>query len=224
MTRSIQEPTAIPMSDPDLGTQFRHPAYAQLRASRVSSSHGILLYGSDLRHTNFIAVTIAASSLTRSLSRDWHHAENDLIEVTLSESQWATFVSSLNLGSGIPATLTRYDGRLIPGLPERDIVHEFKNEVRDAMTQATTELDAALAALETADTKTWRKAVMERVAKARQHLSANLPFVADQFDHHAEAVVEAAKAEVAAHVQATLLRAGITDDPPPVQLIASSVI
>lgn len=89
------------------------------------------------------------------------------------------------------------------------MAREFKNEVRDTMRAATAELDAVLADLEVADTKTKRRAVFEKVRTARQHLVSNLPFVADQFDRYAETTIEAARAEVAAYFQSVVTRTGL---------------
>lgn len=222
MSRKIEHPTVTAIKSPDQGTRYEHPAFAQIRASRVSSSGGVPLYGSDLLHQNFITITIGRSQLTRSLSRDWYFSNDGLIEVTLSEAQWASFVSSLNIGTGVPCTLTRHEGREVPGLPHRAQDHEFKNEVRKTMRAATAELDAALAELEVADTKTKRRAVFEKVRMARQHLVSNLPFVADQFDRHAETTIETARAEVAAYFQSIVTRAGLAalGQDAPVQLPA----
>ena len=60
------------------------------------------LYDSDFRHNHYMTITIRASELHRDLNRDWHFGRNELIEVALTESQWATFVSAPNMGSGLP--------------------------------------------------------------------------------------------------------------------------
>ncbi|KKL96942.1 hypothetical protein LCGC14_1839510, partial [marine sediment metagenome] len=97
-----QEPTIeVTKDDPINDTVERHPAYAQIGAMRVSGSHGAYLYGSDFRHQHYIMIQIHDSVLHRSLSGDRAHSGKRLIEVALSEAQWATFVSSLNQGSGV---------------------------------------------------------------------------------------------------------------------------
>jgi|SRR5579864_659620 len=210
MPRDTVEPTATPVTRPDEGTRYTHPAYAQIGASRVSyGGRGTPLYGSDLLHNNIVLVRIGTSELTRTLSRDWHFSSQPFVEVALSEAAWATFVSSLNIGTGVPATLISRDGQSVPGIPPRNVAHEFKNEARRAMTAAIQELDAALVALGAAPTAAERRHAVERVTKARQHLASNLPFVADQFDRHVEATVEAAKVEAAAYLTAAVQRAGL---------------
>ena len=79
-------------------TVYSHPAYAQIRASRVSGSTN--LYASDFNHSHFMTVTISKSEHHRHLSNDWYHEKGQLIEIAMSESQWAHFISSANVGSG----------------------------------------------------------------------------------------------------------------------------
>ena len=97
-------------------TRTTHPAFAQITASRVSG-HSIL-YGSDFDHNHYVTISISRSELCRNLSNDWYHSREELIEVALSEAQWATFVSSMNQGSGVACTLQHFNGKMIPQLPE----------------------------------------------------------------------------------------------------------
>ena len=76
---------------------WSHPAYGAIRVSRVSGNS--YLFGSDFRHQYMIGVTIMSALKMRTSSREWHYADNELVTVYLSEAQWASFISSLNLGS-----------------------------------------------------------------------------------------------------------------------------
>lgn len=92
---------------------LRHPAYGQIGASRTYGG-GRALYGSDFRHNSSVTIRISESEVTRDLSRDWPHATREIVEVTLSEAQWATFVSSLNMGEGTQCTLAHVMGERKP--------------------------------------------------------------------------------------------------------------
>lgn len=52
------------------GKRYNHPAFGQLRASRVSGR--TTLYGSDFVHEHFMIVEIHRSELNRDNSRDWY--------------------------------------------------------------------------------------------------------------------------------------------------------
>src|SRR5205085_12031249 len=81
-----------------------HPAWALIGASRVQSGPpGATLFDSELRHQHYVTITLRQASRKRNLNRDWLHAESRLpiIEVAVSEAQWAQFVTSMNQGDGV---------------------------------------------------------------------------------------------------------------------------
>jgi len=141
MAREIEEPKLV--KEDHHGKSYEHPAFGQIRASRVSG-HAVL-YGSDFVHQGFVTITISTSQLQRTLAREWYFGKSEVIEVALSEAQWATFVSSMNMGSGVPCTIERQAGvGLIPGLPPPAPTQNFKADVHKAAAEA---LEAARTAL-----------------------------------------------------------------------------
>jgi hypothetical protein len=187
----------------------RHPAFAQIGASRVQGLAN--LYGSDFRHHGFVEITIRESEQRRSLSSDWHFARRDYIRVALSEAQWATFVSSLNCGQGVPCTLERMGNESVPSIPDRPVrsdqfTREMAADVREAV-EAIEALDTAIAALPLSAKR--REELRAQASRARRALTSSVPFVAQSFAEHVETVTEHARIEINAHVQATLARAGL---------------
>jgi hypothetical protein len=101
--REITEPRPNEYGD------MTHPSWAMIGASRVShSAGGSALFDSDIRHQHTVTVSISTASRRRDLNRDWLHAEREFVEVEMSEAQWASFVSSMNAGSGVPCTIRRH--------------------------------------------------------------------------------------------------------------------
>lgn len=185
----------------------RHPAYAMIGAHRVSGrTH---LYGSDFEHEHYMTISISRGEMRRSLSNDWPGAGEEYIEVALSESQWATFVSSPNAGQGVPCTLTRRNGERILGVtPPKSRTAQFRAELTSGLTDAT----KALADLreKIASGSTSKKALLDLLGKAERELDPhNLAFVADQFEEHMEDTVERVKVEVNAYITGQVARAGV---------------
>lgn len=213
MTRIEQEPVEGEGSHKwDPGSKsYTHPAFGQLRASRQQGGN-LALYGSDFRHDTTIAISISRSILNRDLSRDWHHAGEELIEVVLSEAQWATFVSSLNCGTGVPCTIRHVDRESMPDIPlrnERDVVSE---ELDARVKRVTEHLNAAIADVEAnlvGLSKAKRDAIMARIIKAQREVSDSMPFAAKSFSEHVEKTVEKAKIEVEAYMHGHIVRAGL---------------
>jgi hypothetical protein len=197
-----------------------HPAYAMIGASRVSSGRGALLFGSDFRHGHFMTVTIRAAELRRDLSHDWHFGGREYISVALSEAQWATFVSSPNMGHGVACTL-EYRGPFedgvepghVPAISKvQDRREQFRGEAKETLAsvvESLKQLTAALADPEITMSAKTRKTLVDIVRSAQQDMGPNLGFVAKSFDEHVDRTVEAAKAEVGAYLTAAVMRAGL---------------
>lgn len=196
----------------------QHPAYAMIGASRTQSN-GASLTGSDFLHRSYITVRIAEAQLFRAHSSDRWHAGRQLVEVALSEAQWATFLSTLNMGDGVPATLQRRESGEVAGIePITERREQHRGEVNDTLRDALTFLDELSVDIEAGRGKT---ILREKVRRAKQELEDNLPFVAQRFDEHAETTVERAKIEVEAYLTGAVHRAGLAalgGQVPPIQL------
>lgn len=192
--------------DPVSESVETHPAYAMIGASRVSST-GHYLYGSDFRHQHFVTITVRRGEMHRSLSRDWHSAREEYIEVALSEAQWATFVSSLNTGSGVPCTLQAKDGRYVSRIPQPEPKADlFKSELTERFSDGRKALAELRARLEAGK---GGKESLKLLDRALREISGSAQFVSDQFGEHMEEVVERVKIEVNAYAQQTLMRMGL---------------
>lgn len=182
------------------GEVHTHPAFAQISANRVSG--GAVLYGSDLQHQHYIRLRISPSELKRSLSNDWPHAgRRSYIEVDLSEAQWATFVSSMNVGGGVQCTLRSRDGQIVPEMPEPTQRHDqFARELKAKQAGALSHLEELAKALQDSGLPVKKmKPLLDLVTRAQMKISDSTPFVAEQFTEHMERVTQAAKAEVNAY-------------------------
>lgn len=209
--RPTQEPEVSTGGVNDQGQKFTHPAFGQIAASRVNGLN--VLYGSDFMHHGYVAIRISRSELHRDLSHDWPYAREELIEVALSEAQWATFVSSLNIGSGVQCTIQRHEGRMVTGLPDpQDTTAQFKAEADESLAMAIAELERLGSLIESEDLKVSGKAraqMRDAVRTAVMNLRSNLPFVARSFGEHIQRRAEKAKVEVMAWMHRTIQRAGL---------------
>lgn len=224
MARNYEEPTVEEKTGYGNRDESitRHPAFCQIGASRVSGhTH---LYDSDFSHNAYMTVTIVRSELHRGLSNDRHYPEEEIIRVAMSEAQWATFVASANMGGGVPCTLERLQGQMIPGVPPpksrteqfgKDMARDFEDTMETAA-----ELLRLIDSLNLPKGKADQLRRQAEVVRAK--LSSSIPFVAEQFDEHMESVVERGKAEVQGYMTGVIQRAGLTalgaDVEPPLQL------
>jgi len=214
MTRDYQEPTERPANYKTGGkedTVYEHPAYAMIGASRVSGL--TTLFGSDFEHHNFLTITISRAELHRGLSTDWYHPRDEIIEIELSEAQWATFVSSPNQGSGVPCTIRHVAGKLAPLIPLRRVEDVTKKEV-DAQFKEMSErvrraIDDISGEIGKSVSGVKREAILNHLQQLDSDIRSSLPFMEKQFGEHMENTVEQAKIEVNAYVQNAINRAGV---------------
>lgn len=210
MAREVVEPVQTQTEKDRI--RITHPAFGQIGASRVSGQAN--LYGSDFSHQHYVTITLSASEVDRHLSNDWHHPKNELFEVALSEAQWATFVSSMNIGGGVPCTIqhtmmaTRGYTPALPDPPDRR--EQFAKELAENMVDAKAALEELeIMIMESKLSGVHQKAMRDKLRRANAEIGSSSKFVADQFDEHMEKTVEKAKVEVNAYATRTIMAAGL---------------
>lgn len=178
----------------------RHPAFGMIGAARVQSGGGgAVLYDSDVRHQHFVTIRLSTGARRRQLSHDHLYPEQQLVEVAMSEAQWASFVSSMNVGSGVPCTVefTAGEGKL-PGIPYAPRLKESMDEVRGAADRAASAVAEAFATYREHKTA----ANLRTLQATIENMPANVAFAAESLSEHAENVVQKARADIEAMVVA----------------------
>lgn len=210
------------MSDKLFENKEEHPSYGQLSISRVSTNSRTPLYGTSNECREYIKITIMQSELHRDLHRSWHFGTNPFIEVIMSPAQFAEAITSLNIGDGVPVTITRvrtHDGTKevyakIPQPPfrdERDLFDkEFKADVDKVMKDANSLVKQIK---ELAGQKTVsKKALSEMVSNLemlQQNIESNMPFIAKSFNEFIGKAVSSAKIEIESFVDNKIRHAGL---------------
>jgi hypothetical protein len=175
----------------------QHPAWALVGAYRVSAQPGAVLFDSDIKHNHYVVVQIKRATRRRDLNRDRIGDREQYIEVAMSEAQWASFVSSMNVGDGVPCTLIRLRGEGdIPGMPYQPRLQESMIEVHDAADKALDKVAEAFAAYKAHKTA----GNLRTLEFAISNSGPNIDFAAKSLSEHAENVVQRARADIEAMV------------------------
>ena len=208
--RRVQEPKVTKTSGVLGGEEYSHPAYGQISVSRVQGGKSYL-YGSDFAHHNTVRIEIRESVITRSGSTERPHASSQLIEIELSESQWASMVSSLNVGSGTMCTLLRVAGKEIPNIAQPpDKRESFAKEISSTLGKSLSfmrDLEEMLNSSGMPQKKI--TAMLGVLRQAKMNTQENVDYVSKVFGEHMEDTVSKAKTEVEAYVAGTIARAGL---------------
>jgi len=190
-----------------------HESYALASFSRISSSGNHNLFGSSIKHSHTITLSISKAERHRDLNREWYFPRQEIIEVEMSQNQFAELISSLNCGSGVPCTLRRHEGRGIEDPPYHNQRHLFENEFKEKTQQVGERLSSLATDLqqlldEKAPKRAFREFV-ERVRMTAQEVNSNMPFVQSSFNEAMDKTVVEAKGEVESFVLNRVTSLGI---------------
>ena len=92
----------------------QHDAQIQVRFSRINSAGSDQFYGSDVLCNSYIELSICKSQYERSLGGDSFFGGKKLLRCKMTNNQFAELITSLNYGSGVPATLEEINQRDLP--------------------------------------------------------------------------------------------------------------
>jgi hypothetical protein len=202
MKREVREPKLV--GEDHHGKTYEHPAFGQIGVHRIQGTKN--LNDTDFNAHGFVRVEIYRSNVERALSRDWHHGRESIVAVDMSEAQWATFVSSFNIGMGVPCTLYTVGGEVMPELPAPKTMEPFSKDIKETVEDSLRHLRELREKLVA---KKASRDVMGSVDMAIQEIEKNLPFVHQSFCERMEENVEKAKAEVHGYVNATIRQHGL---------------
>ena len=212
-----QEPK-LTQEDDTLGGRFEHPAFGCVTISRVSG--GGPLFMSNVRHQHQIHLTVKRASMRRNHNQDNHYAEGEIVEVAMSNVQFAELMAGMNTGSGVPCTLTRVIGTgHIPGIKMENTNRRFSKEAKARFTELATQINTMVKstqeALEAAKVpKSRQGAILSPMEKLEQDLRSNIPFMQSQFAETMEGIVAEAKSVVESYA----LERGIAPGEAPILL------
>lgn len=207
MAREIEEPTINEHGDEE------HPAFGLIGASRISwSSPGAVLFDSDIRHQHSVRVRISGAIRHRQLNHDWVYSQKQEIEVELSKAQWASFVSSMNMGDGVPCTIRARGVEGTPDIPYAPSLKQTMDEAHGAAEGAFGAIKEKLAEYEAivkTGTAKQKKEALFDLHCTIQNAVPNVDFAGQQLIKQTEDVVMKARADIEAYVVQSAHKLGI---------------
>lgn len=202
-------------------TELTHPAYGLISVARwtTSSDNDERMFGTEMNHRSGITITLSQAANRRALNKDWIHETNTVAEWSMSESQWARFVASVGLASGVPVTLQRYNtsnlesvpGIAVPVLTKKERHGaEIERSAADAVSKLQAELTRLAQMIE--DGKANKKelrSVHHNLSCSLDNLPKDLRYAMDTFNRGMEKTIDDAKTEIEAHIAGTATRLGL---------------
>jgi len=193
-----------------------HESYGVVGFSRYTvGPGGQSFFGSAIKSATGISLRIKTAYRYRNLNNDWIHGDKELIEVQLSPNQFADLITTMNVGDGVPCTISYYNGKRMADPPETHIRQlfdkEFKQDVKESLAGADEGLKKLKGLLfdKASIGKKDREEIYKTVESIVTHVKNGMPFVQQQFNEAMDKVVTAARAEVEAFVEQKIRSVGI---------------
>lgn len=204
-----------------------HPAYGVITLTRGSCG-GKNLFGSAFKHSSVLTLRVNRASLARSLSNDRTFDEGlPIIEIDMSEAQFAHFVTSAAVGEGTPCTITYVAGQQMPDVPEVREVEKFHDDAKRTMKRAALRIEEAINAVHASMQKPNlgkkdREEILGLLTSVQKAFTDSVPFTLKQFGERMEKIVADGKQEIEAYIQQVAHRAGQGALPEPPRLALTS--
>lgn len=191
--------------------QLDHPAFGTVVVTHPRGGCN-RMFGSRVLHDSRIALTIHRAHTTRDLSHDWLSADEIVLSLEFTETQWAQFVASEAKGEGTPCTFKylpkEYKGlEIVPEIAgDPDVRPEYHEELGQAVLKELESIrdskEVLNAALESGkiNKATLRQAI-SALDNASYRLSGTAKFIAKSFKEHMEEATTEAIMNVEGYAQ-----------------------
>lgn len=190
-----------------------HDAMGVIKVVKSQGSQATL-FGSALKHSQFIGIEINRAHVDRHLNADHISdvGEPPIVQLSMSEAQWAQFVSSIGNGMGTPVTLEWAPSRDVfpspmPRLAAEPTKKTFEDEMKaagekasEAIIKVQKKFDEFLATGAKAPSKAQLKEMQDELRHAGSHFAGHMAFVQRQFAATMEKTVSAAKTEIETYI------------------------
>jgi hypothetical protein len=201
------------------GIRERHPAFGMIGIYRTNGQRH--LFGSPLeKHQNYVTIRAHRAERLRSgVGYDHYFARKQVIEIALSEAQFAQLITSWNSGEGVPCTLDWIAGEgMLPDWPDEDhtsdtarVREEFKDRIADVRKKMVSSINLMEGLLEKkgALTKAEKDQIRFGMTAVQRLLDDTGPFMAEQFVEATEGTVQKAKTEIDAFATRVIQQTGL---------------
>lgn len=194
---------------------IKHPAYGLVRVSRPTGTDR-KLFGSDLKHGSTVSIEFSYAEEDRMLNKSWIHERGKILEIEMSEAQWAHFVSSAGMAP-TPVTLRTVpegDLKRLPWIKEQQTEKQkASKEYQDKVDMTVEKAENVLKKLEEllGKGKASKKELTELKGLVQQSIGrfkSDTVFSVDMFEEAMEDLVEGAKIQIESHIMLTAQKIG----------------
>lgn len=189
-------------------TTETHPSYGSLQIVRVQGR--TTLFRSSMEHDHYISMRVRHAEVhLDGVHESVNPIDKDIVEIIMSETQFARAITSMNMGVGAPVTIAKIQGECIaPPLVEdrkRKVV-EGHDKYLDNHEAGIREAARTLEKLRAAKKRPTLKEMGELIRALNcqvDNFRVNGDYYREEFARDMEGIVDEARTEIEAHVLAT---------------------
>lgn len=195
---------------------YEHESYGLVQFSRRQGNPR--LFGSALdNHQQYVTLSVRRAELIREGTHDRYHGSirGDLIEVDMSSAQFAELLTTMNVGMGVPCTVTYLNGTQMAPPPDlASLTDNIRSNFREEMEKLAVEVREGLGAVrevlnKKSLTNADRVTILKYVERVARQFDDHAPFAMDMFREATEQLVTAAKTEADAWMTGVITQAGV---------------
>jgi len=205
------------MSRPWDTEREEHESFGIMQVTRVQGGKADL-FMSEVKHPHRLAIRLYGAVKDRNLNEDKAYPRELQYECHMSEAQFARLLSSVGMGSGVPATIVRRDGQMMDDCPpskQREAFHaDLEAKVEDVSESLSALLSAAEVTLLNEEgeakggylSKGDRVKLIKAIKGTKREVSSNLPFLLEQLKEKLDETIHDAKTNIESFAGRTLDR------------------
>lgn len=186
-----------------LETEYSHDSFAIAQFCRFSS-HDKNYFGSEPITGDGIALTIRKANISINSQGDKrvYATSSPFIEVKMTYNQFAELIGTMNVGEGVPVTLTHKDGQKvefgdIKEVRSEDIVDEAENVVKTIRNRVNDSISSAEQIINNSKLpKKDKEAILNSLYTVKCNSNSNLDFYQDKFKNRIVDELTRAKVEL----------------------------
>lgn len=192
-----------------------HPAFGMIGLSRISCGPPHVMFGSAVRHSHLIALSIKTAERHTDLYHEWFHGRKSIVEVFITGNQLADMLTSMNCGDGVPCTINYREGEYVSNIPPMPTLkEESQAQMAEKIAEALKESEALLNRMETMlkdgiSKKADKEHFQSCIVQLRNKMSGGMKFAGECFDEKVEKMVSHAKGEVESFINQKIVSAGL---------------
>jgi len=211
-----EEPvTRIERGMPFEDVEESHPSFAQLSFHRFTGGH-TNMYGSAIKHQQLISLQIKRSVKHVSPYNETYYAySSPIIEVHMTQAQFAEAITTMNIGDGVPVTLYSLRGEFFPKCPEFNQAQKANDDLRQKLNDFANKINNGadkineILSKKGAINKGERRTIANIYNNLMQDLRSNLPFLHECMTEAFDKTAMSAKADIEAFYINAVNRLGL---------------